>query len=230
MGDLSAEGLAAALSNLEDHVFPQLECTAWERMIYYYLFRRTHVLGVQEAIVSIEHLAAVLPVSDFKARDAVRSLARKGCISILERSNKGHRIRVNLASEIGGILLEGNPEPEPSIEELDFYAGRRYAPALLRREGFACFYCGRELDEEHVVLDHVTPLAEGGDSTHRNVVAACHECNALKQGTDAAAFLRLLYRRGRIGGDELEDRLARLQMLRAGRLGIDVRTAIVGED
>lgn len=50
---------------------------------------------------------------------------------------------------------------------------------ILRRDGFACRYCGLK-SEDGLVVDHVVPVALGGATEASNLVAACHDCNAGK--------------------------------------------------
>jgi 5-methylcytosine-specific restriction endonuclease McrA len=44
-----------------------------------------------------------------------------------------------------------------------------------------CHYCGRKFAPSQLTMDHVVPLARGGESTKGNIVAACKECNRDKQ-------------------------------------------------
>jgi len=46
------------------------------------------------------------------------------------------------------------------------------------RDGFTCCYCGEK--HTRLSLDHVTPKAQGGQSTFENVVTACFPCNNKK--------------------------------------------------
>lgn len=53
--------------------------------------------------------------------------------------------------------------------------------AIYNRDGFACCYCGRGVEEEGVVLtlDHLEPYSKGGalvDAT--NLMTACRSCNS----------------------------------------------------
>jgi len=43
-----------------------------------------------------------------------------------------------------------------------------------------CVYCGTSLGLADATLDHVYPLARGGDHAPGNLVAACGQCNQLK--------------------------------------------------
>lgn len=48
---------------------------------------------------------------------------------------------------------------------------------ILERDGFRCVYCGRKPPEVALEVDHVLPLAKGGNSHSTNLVTACRECN-----------------------------------------------------
>lgn len=48
---------------------------------------------------------------------------------------------------------------------------------ILRRDGFACRYCGATADETQLHVDHLVPRALGGDDHPTNLVAACRDCN-----------------------------------------------------
>ena len=71
-----------------------------------------------------------------------------------------------------------------------------------------------------VALDHVVAQSTGGSGSHRNIVAACHECNSVKQATTADEHLRQLYRKGILSQADLAARLERLTRLQDGRLEI----------
>lgn len=47
----------------------------------------------------------------------------------------------------------------------------------LAKCGFRCHYCGASADEEALVVDHVVPVAAGGQTEPSNLVAACKPCN-----------------------------------------------------
>lgn len=60
-------------------------------------------------------------------------------------------------------------------EESAWPATRR---AVLRRDGYACFYCGAENSFQ---CDHVVPRSKGGRSVAENLVASCKTCNSSKK-------------------------------------------------
>ena len=70
----------------------------------------------------------------------------------------------------------------PLLEQDGLYA-RDPIPAQLRfrvlqRDGFRCQYCGRSArDGATLHLDHVVPVAAGGETSEDNMISACDTCN-----------------------------------------------------
>lgn len=56
--------------------------------------------------------------------------------------------------------------------------GVRYS--VLRRDGFQCAFCGASGKEAKLVVDHIIPIARGGNSDATNLQTLCSECNAGK--------------------------------------------------
>lgn len=54
---------------------------------------------------------------------------------------------------------------------------------VLRRDGFACSYCGRKPPEVELHIDHVVPAALGGLDAPENLRTSCADCNAGKGST-----------------------------------------------
>jgi len=44
-----------------------------------------------------------------------------------------------------------------------------------------CYYCGKEVPEKELTMDHIVPLIRGGKSVKSNIVPACKECNYKKK-------------------------------------------------
>lgn len=57
---------------------------------------------------------------------------------------------------------------------------RRLRYEILRRDHYACRYCGRRAPGVELTIDHVHPVALGGTDDPSNLVAACVDCNAGK--------------------------------------------------
>jgi len=210
--------LKSHIADVEDHLFPGLELDAWQKVLYHHLLRHTRLVGKSTALFAIAPLATATGMSDFKVRDAIRSMHHKGCIQIEERNRKGHLLRVLLPCEIPGIIPEEEEKAPVDLDTLDVFSNRRYLRALLAREDDRCFYCLRQVDADACELDHVAPQAERLDNTFRNIVVACHECNTTKQETPASDFVRSLYRSGLLSQEEVQNRLAAIKQLQAGEL------------
>jgi len=210
--------LDETIQHIEDHLVKKLSLDPWERVLYYHLLRHTHVLGKQKAVFSIATVAKSSGLSESKVRDSFRSLNRKGCLRIENRSGKGHVIHVLLPVEVDGVVPVLQPEQHVDIESIDFYKDRRYISALLKREANLCFYCLREVSADSCHHDHVKPQVDAADNSYRNIVVACHDCNATKQGKAGDDFVRALYRAHVLSRSDLDDRLKALQSLQAGEL------------
>lgn len=61
--------------------------------------------------------------------------------------------------------------------------GRRLRFEVLRRDGFACRYCGAKAPDVVLEVDHVIPTALGGADDPTNLVTSCASCNAGKAST-----------------------------------------------
>ncbi|GAA6121462.1 HNH endonuclease signature motif containing protein [Acidovorax sp. FG27] len=80
--------------------------------------------------------------------------------------------------------------------------GGRYEPVSKRkvfeRDGWRCYLCGCDTpltksgtqDDAAPELDHVIPLAAGGDHTYENTRCACRRCNRAKGSTIPAQGLQ----------------------------------------
>jgi hypothetical protein len=57
--------------------------------------------------------------------------------------------------------------------------------AIMRRDGFACKYCGAKASEgAKLHIDHIQPRSRGGTEHHLNLVTACAECNLSKGASE----------------------------------------------
>ena len=89
--------------DIEDRLAPQLDLDAWERTTYYYLLRHTRLENKESALFSIGPLSKIIPLSDFKVRDVLRSLDRKGCTKN-NVTRRGYEITVYLPKEIPELI------------------------------------------------------------------------------------------------------------------------------
>lgn len=214
--------VATILKQCEDHLFPSLQLSVRERVLYYHLLRHTHLEGKSSAMFALLPLSKATGVHESSSREDIRSLNERGCIKIEDRSRNGHLVRVFLPEEIAGVLPKEISVAGIDIEAIDFFANRKLISALLAREDHRCFYCLRSIRAESCELDHAVAQANGRDNSYRNIVCSCHECNTTKQAQVASDFLRSLYRKGVLSQTELENRLTALEQLQLGKLLPDI--------
>jgi hypothetical protein len=210
---------------LEDVLVARLGLNLTERAVYAHLLRHSRLEGKRQLRFSIVWLARSVRLSDQPARHAVRSLAAKGALRLVDRTQAGHLVEVFLPDEIHPAPHEGPVPPCPArrpgggnLEEMDFLQVSSRREAIHARERGLCFYCLRRFVARGRVLDHVVPHARGGSNSYRNLVSCCVECNSQKGETAAEDFLRTLYRQRRLTSAELEGRQRALEALAAGEL------------
>lgn len=64
---------------------------------------------------------------------------------------------------------------------------KRLRYEILRRDNHACRYCGGIAPDVSLTVDHVVPVALGGNDQPDNLVAACRDCNAGKSASSPDA-------------------------------------------
>lgn len=210
--------------DFQDHLAPRLD--TYEQAVYLYLFRHTRFIGLEDAVVGFKSARRRMacgvgekgkPMSENTAYEKLRSLSEKGCITILDSTREGRKIRLYLPSEISGVIVPEASVAPPDIETEDFFNDEDNRGRILMREEHRCFYCLRQLNGENYVIEHVVSRP-AGNNTYRNVVAACRQCNNRKGSADVEDWLRTLYRDGFLGEPEFRDRVSHLERLRAGEL------------
>lgn len=48
---------------------------------------------------------------------------------------------------------------------------------VFKRDGFKCQYCGTTPEKEVLQVDHIIPVAEGGENDLDNLITSCQPCN-----------------------------------------------------
>jgi len=51
---------------------------------------------------------------------------------------------------------------------------------VLLRDGYYCRYCGKAVNNDSMVYDHIVPVSRGGLTTIDNLVVSCRTCNGIK--------------------------------------------------
>jgi hypothetical protein len=201
---------------IEELMIPALRPWPAERLLYFYLLRQTRLAGRRTILVSATQLARATAFAPVTVRVALKRLAAKQALRVLERGRDGQRFDVRLPLEIRGCARAARAAGKFELDTADFFANQRLRTAIYRREKHRCFYCRRRLRFANRVLDHVLPRARGGGNSHRNVVASCLDCNSSKGETNAADFLRSLVRRGVLTPQECVRRRRAIEQLKMG--------------
>lgn len=83
--------------------------------------------------------------------------------------------------------------------------------AVFKRDKFVCQYCGGKAPDVLLQIDHIKPVAEGGDGNVMNLVTACQACN----GGKGARLLDddSIVERQRRQIEDLEERRQQLEMM-----------------
>lgn len=69
--------------------------------------------------------------------------------------------------------------------------GTRHYPALMKRDGPACFYCGKDVSAEDSSLEHIVPVSHGGPNHMSNYALAHKSCNQEAGNLSAVEKVRL---------------------------------------
>lgn len=53
---------------------------------------------------------------------------------------------------------------------------------VFKRDNFKCQYCGKQVPDIVLEVDHIVPVCEGGTNIISNLVTSCYDCNHGKSG------------------------------------------------
>lgn len=94
--------------------------------------------------------------------------------------------KVVVVAEYDAILRSPSVSYKPpSVVALRRYVKRPSVVPFTRfnvylRDRFHCQYCNTKFETHKLSFDHVVPRSAGGESTFKNIVTACFECNNKK--------------------------------------------------
>jgi hypothetical protein len=81
------------------------------------------------------------------------------------------------------------PQPKIFGSEIDYYNVKENRIKVYERDSYKCRYCEKQLTRFTATLDHVKPVAEGGDNSFDNLLTACWDCNSTKNRKPLGDFL-----------------------------------------
>jgi len=207
---------ARVCASIEDHLVPRLRLSPCERALYYHLLRHSRLLGRRSLHVSKTVLSKSSGLSENTVLARLRTLARKSCVKIVERSFRGHFVEVLTPQEVLNACRQAASEGRPT-EVLTTLKSRKLRAAIFKRDRHRCFYCLRPLGPQFSTLDHIVPLCSGGEHLPHNLVACCFDCNSRKHLLSATDFLRVLRREHRFSPPEYRARLKALRSIQRRR-------------
>lgn len=105
-----------------------------------------------------------------------------------KKANYGTHTPTQVSNNNGFIHTVSCSLKTPNIIILGFYLGYPNLRIKLSRENIykrdkhTCQYCGKNLDQKQLNIDHIIPRHRGGKTTWTNVVTCCFKCNLKKGG------------------------------------------------
>lgn len=82
---------------------------------------------------------------------------------------------------------------------------------VFKRDSFACQYCGRSAPDVVLQVDHINPVAKGGDDDPMNLITSCVDCNAGKSDKALDDDAAIAKRKAQL--DALQERREQLEMM-----------------
>jgi HNH endonuclease len=204
--EFSAYELPLVIQEIVDDLQPLL--SPYEAAFYWYAFRhsiakngnpnlRLSTRVVRSGVVKSSYSNAVdNNISLQKVREVLRALETVGALrKIGEPNSDGTPYQVLTPDEIEACRKfraereAVEPKPDVKDSDVDFYNVRENRIKVYERDEYKCKYCGKQLTRFTATLDHVTPVAEGGDNSFENLLTACLDCNSRKNKRPVGDFL-----------------------------------------
>jgi len=82
---------------------------------------------------------------------------------------------------------------------------------VFKRDKFTCQYCGRMAPDVILEVDHLKPIAKGGDNSILNLVTSCRDCNRGKKDRELADDTIIKKQQAQL--EELAERREQLEMV-----------------
>lgn len=82
---------------------------------------------------------------------------------------------------------------------------------VFKRDSFKCQYCGKSAPDVILELDHIKPVAAGGDNNVTNLITSCFDCNRGKADKTLSENTTITKQKAQL--DELNEKRIQLEML-----------------
>lgn len=97
--------------------------------------------------------------------------------------------------------------------------GKKVRFEVFKRDSFTCQYCGAQAPDTVLCVDHINPVAGGGDNDILNLITACEPCNLGKGARTLDDNSTIAKQKAQL--DELNKRREQLEMLLSWRQGLN---------
>ena len=162
--------------------------TSYQTLVLNRLWQAVNVIGVERAfsLLALDH-AQVIYAEDgsFRVFDSTAWFEHSKDVE----STAGARVvrTVNQSVIVPSVLLLKGFD-RILLQEMKFNRQN-----LLERDDYRCQYCGKNLPNKELNMDHVIPRDRGGGTSWENVVISCIRCNSRKSNRlPKEAGMRLL--------------------------------------
>jgi hypothetical protein len=99
---------------------------------------------------------------------------------------------------------------------------------VFKRDSFTCQYCGRSAPNVILHVDHIMPVAKGGEDDITNLVTSCVDCNLGKSDRELTDDAAIQKRKKQL--DELQERRDQLEMMMEWQRGlVDLEGEVVNQ-
>ena len=82
---------------------------------------------------------------------------------------------------------------------------------VFKRDKFMCQYCGQKAPDVVLNVDHIKPVADGGNNGLLNLVTSCRGCNSGK--SDRLLDDGSIVAKSRLQADQMEERRSQIRMM-----------------
>lgn len=82
---------------------------------------------------------------------------------------------------------------------------------VFKRDSFKCQYCGRSAPDVILEVDHIIPVAKGGDNDIMNLITSCRDCNRGKR--DKMLSDDSLLKKQKAQLDEINEKREQMEMM-----------------
>lgn len=208
MQPFSGLELPDIMCDVVDLLMPTL--TPYEMVYYLYLLRNSILqTGKAHIRVSVSRLRSGVVksayaqgrssengVSEQQIQKVLRNLEEIGAIRREGEPNRDGTLyrlllpeEIELCQQARAERQESHPVPEIADNAIDYYNVRENRGKVYERDSYKCQYCGKQLTRFTATLDHVTPVAAGGDNSFDNLRTACLSCNSQKNVRPVGDFM-----------------------------------------